>query len=111
MESVGLNPEDGPMRGTSPRSDGRVHRHMVGGIESGLQRGSRLDGEFKIGGQSGGIDGRLQDDHTVLFTFDGFDEMDPIHGLGTVTIVGDRLTIALRYHMGDEFSFECVRRS
>lgn len=75
------------------------------------QRGSRLDGEFKIGGQSGGIDGRLQDDHTVLFTFDGFDEMDPIHGLGTVTIVGDRLTIALRYHMGDEFSFECVRRS
>ena len=75
------------------------------------QRGTRLDGEYQVGVQSGGTDGRLQGDNTVLFSFDGFGGMDPVHGLGTVTIAGDRLIIALRYHMGDEYTFECVWQS
>ena len=40
------------------------------------QRGSRVEGEYHIGLQSGGIDGRLQGENRIRFSFEGMDEMD-----------------------------------
>jgi hypothetical protein len=73
------------------------------------QVGDRVDGEYHIGLQTGQIDGRLQGENQIIFSFEGSDEMDQVSGAGTATVEGDRLTFALMYHMGDNFTFECER--
>ena len=54
------------------------------------------------------IDYRVEDaegHHLVEFTFDGFDEMDPITGRGRGRIVGDEFVGKLFVHQGDESTF------
>jgi hypothetical protein len=72
------------------------------------QRGRSVQGEYQIGLLSGDIDGRLHGDQ-VLFSFAGMDEMEEVNGSGIASVAGDRLTLTLKYHMGDEFTFECEK--
>jgi hypothetical protein len=74
------------------------------------QSGNRVDGEYHVGLQRGIIEGRLQDENCMVFSFEGMDELDPVNGAGTATVDGDRLTFTLMYHMGDDFTFECERQ-
>jgi hypothetical protein len=73
------------------------------------QAGDRVDGEYHIGLQTGEIDGRLQGENQLLFSFEGSDEMEQVSGAGRATIEGNRLTFTLMYHRGDDFTFECER--
>jgi hypothetical protein len=63
-----------------------------------------------VGLQQGSIDGRLQSDELVFFSFEGMDEHHEVNGAGTLTLRGDQLTFILMYHQGDNFTFECTRR-
>ena len=74
------------------------------------QQGKQVTGEYRAVLQQGDIDGRLQDDTHVVFSFEGMDEMEEVDGAGTITLNGDRLTFTLMYHDGDDFTFECERR-
>jgi len=74
------------------------------------QSGNRVDGEFQVGLQRGDIDGRLEEEDFLLFSFEGEDEMEPVSGAGKAVLKGDRLTFTLMYHGGDEYTFECERR-
>lgn len=74
------------------------------------QEGSRITGEYHLGLQTGDVDGRLEGDDRIMFSFEGMDELDPVHGAGTVTLQGKRLIFKLMYYDGDEFTFECERR-
>ena len=38
------------------------------------------------------------------------DEMDAVNGAGTITVDNNRLTLTLRYHQGDDYTFEATRR-
>ena len=73
------------------------------------QKGDRVEGVYHIGLQSGGIDGRLQGENQMRFSFEGMDEMDEVNGSGIATVDGDRLTFVLEYHMGDAWTYECER--
>jgi hypothetical protein len=73
------------------------------------REGGRIVGEYHVGLQSGTLDGREQPDGSVLFRFDGIDEMDEVSGAGTATVEGDRLTLTLMYHQGDDYTFEGAR--
>jgi len=74
------------------------------------REGDRLAGEYHVGVQAGSIDGREQPDGSVLFSFEGMDEMDAVNGAGTITVDNNRLTLTLRYHQGDDYTFEATRR-
>jgi hypothetical protein len=74
------------------------------------QSGDRVAGEYHIGLQSGSLDGRPRPDGSVLFSFEGTDEMDEVSGAATATVEGDRLVFTLMYHQGDDFTFEGRRR-
>jgi len=71
--------------------------------------GERVEGRYQVGLQTGELDGRLEDENFVFFSFEGMDEMDEVNGAGTATLNGDRLTFDLRYHRGDAYAFECER--
>jgi len=73
------------------------------------REGDRIVGEYHVGLQSGTLDGRERPDGSVLFSFDGIDEMDEVSGAGTATVEGDRLTLTLMYHQGDDYTFEGAR--
>lgn len=73
------------------------------------QEGNRVEGKYHLGLQSGDLDGRLEDDR-IVFRFEGMDEMDPVDGTGSATLVGDQLIFVLSYGPGDEYTFECQRR-
>jgi hypothetical protein len=69
-----------------------------------------ISGEYEFGAQSGVIDGRferLPDGGTRLtFTFEGNDELDPVHGYGEATLIDeDALKGYMRYHLGDTYRF------
>jgi len=70
------------------------------------QQGNDVTGEYQVGLQSGGIDGKVQTDGTVFFSFEGNDEMDEVNGRGSISRDGERLTFTLHYHAGDTFTFE-----
>ena len=74
------------------------------------QAGKRITGNYHVGLQQGGIDGRLQSTKSVFFSFEGMDEHHEVNGAGTLTLHGDRLTFVLMYHQGDDYTFECERR-
>jgi hypothetical protein len=57
------------------------------------------------------LDGRPQRDGAVLFSFEGMDELDEVHGAGTARLQDDRLVLTLMYHQGDDYTFEGMRRS
>jgi hypothetical protein len=75
------------------------------------QSGDRIDGEYHVGLQSGEIDGRLQSEHRIIFSFAGMDEMDEVNGAGTITMNRDSLIFTLMYHKGDDYKFECEREA
>ena len=93
----------------SPDFDDDYLRMEVDPYISLQQEGKQVTGEYHIGLQQGTIDGRLRGDSSVVFTFEGNDEMDEVNGAGTITLNGDRLTFTLLYHQGDNFTFECER--
>jgi hypothetical protein len=70
------------------------------------QTGRTVDGEFQIGLMSGSIDGRWEE-NSVLFSFEGMDELDPVSGAGIIYVQDDTLIVVLMLHLGDEFTFEC----
>ena len=74
------------------------------------QDGDRLVGEYHIALQNGTLDGRPQPDGSVLFSFEGMDEMDEVHGAGVATVHDDRLMFTLMYHQGDDYTFEGRRQ-
>lgn len=74
------------------------------------QEGDRVVGDYQVGLQTGDLDGRLEGADRVVFSFEGMDELDPVTGAGTLRLKGDHLTFVLRYHQGDDFTFECERR-
>lgn len=71
----------------------------------------RVHGQYKLGLQNGDLSGELESegDDRFVFSFEGMDEMDPVHGAGTAHLNGDHLTLKLMYHDGDTFTFECER--
>jgi hypothetical protein len=71
----------------------------------------RIIGEYQIGLQTGSLDGRPQRDGSILFSFEGMDEMDEVNGAATARLHEDRLVFTLLYHQGDDYSFEATRRS
>ena len=73
------------------------------------QHGSRVSGEYHVGLQQGGIDGRVEDNDRVVFSFEGADEMDEVHGRGELRLSGVQLHFVLQYHAGDEYTFVCER--
>jgi len=69
---------------------------------------SKLGYEFGV--QSGNMNGRVERSNNghlhFIFTFEGTDEMGPVHGFGTATLVEDNtLEGELRYHMSDTYRF------
>lgn len=70
------------------------------------QSHERVEGRYQVGLQTGDLDGRLEGENFIFFSFEGIDEMN---GAGTATLNGDQLTFELRYHRGDEYTFECER--
>jgi hypothetical protein len=74
------------------------------------QKGNDVRGEYHIGVQEGGLDGRLEGPDRAIFSFEGMDELDEVDGAATATLNGDRMTFRLMYHLGDEWTYECVRR-
>jgi len=71
---------------------------------------SEIDGAYQFGAQSGEFDGRLEqlsDGRLRLsFTFEGEDELDPVHGYGEAVLVDENtLDGYMRYHQGDTYRF------
>jgi hypothetical protein len=72
----------------------------------------RLMGEYHVGLQQGGIDGRMQSDGSLILAFEGNDEMDAVNGAGTLKFDADgRLVFTLMYAHGDDFAFMCEKTS
>ncbi len=75
-----------------------------------VRKGAHLDfnGDFHIGLIQGDFVGRL-DGKRVLISFEGADEMDPVHGAGTLVLRGKQLELKLLFYDGDEYTFVCTR--
>jgi hypothetical protein len=67
----------------------------------------RVSGSYQVGLQQGDLDGRLEGEGRVGFSFEGMDEMDEVHGRGTLVIDGAGARFVLEYHQGDTFTFIC----
>jgi len=72
--------------------------------------GQQIVGTYQVGLQAGQIVGRRMAGDELLFSFEGMDELEPVHGAGTIRLEGDRLIFTLMYHDGDDYAFECERR-
>ncbi len=70
-------------------------------------------GNYQFGAQDGCIDGHFEEDEEnlrLVFSFEGSDEMDHVNGFGTVIFESpDTLLLKMHYHMGDTYSFRCLR--
>jgi hypothetical protein len=73
------------------------------------QSGDRMEGKYQVGLQSGSLDGWLENQSFMLFSFEGIDELEEMHGAGRAMLSGDHLTFELRYFLGDEYVFDCER--
>jgi hypothetical protein len=67
-----------------------------------------FEGAFHIGLIRGEFDGRL-DGKRVLFSFEASDELEPLHGAGTMSLLDGRMEFRLLIFLGDEFTFICER--
>jgi hypothetical protein len=95
---------------SSPDFDDDYLRMEVAPYVRLRQGGDRVEGEYHLGLQMGNLDGRLEGDDHIVFSFEGMDEMDAVNGAGTATLKDDGLIFKLMYHLGDDFTFECERR-
>ena len=75
------------------------------------QTADRLAGDYHIGYQDGALDGRPQVDGSVLFSFEGMDDTDAVHGAGIARVQDGRLLFTLMYHQGDDYTFVGRRQS
>jgi hypothetical protein len=75
------------------------------------QAGDRLAGDYHVGYQKGTLDGRPQLDGSLLFSFEGMDDTDQVHGAGIARVQDDRLLFTLMYHQGDDYTLEGRRQS
>jgi hypothetical protein len=73
------------------------------------QRGSRVSGSYHVGLQQGDIDGHLEGEGRVGFSFAGMDEMDAVHGRGELRAAGVQAHFVLAYRQGDTFTIICER--
>lgn len=75
-----------------------------------VRKGRQLEfsGDFHFGLVQGDFVGRL-DGRRVLFSFEAADEMDPVHGAGTLALQERRMELRLLFHNGDDTTFYCVR--
>jgi hypothetical protein len=67
-----------------------------------------FEGSFHVGLIRGEFDGRL-DGKRVLFSFEASDELEPVHGAGTISLLDGRMEFRLIFFLGDEFTFICER--
>jgi hypothetical protein len=74
-----------------------------------MQSGSRVSGSYYAGLQQGEIDGRIEGEGRVGFSFEGMDELDEVHGQGELRVEGAQACFMLAYHQGDTFTFICER--
>jgi len=95
---------------SSPDFDDDYLRMEVSPYVKLHRMGSRFEGEYHLGLQSGDLDGLPESDDRAVFRLEGMDEMDPVDGTVTATLVGGRLIFVLSYAPGDEYTFECERR-
>ena len=65
-----------------------------------------FEGSFHIGLIRGEFDGRL-DGKRVLFSFEASDELESVHGAGTMSLINERMEFRLMIFRGDEFTFIC----
>lgn len=77
---------------------------------------NEIDGSYQFGAQSGEIDGSLEQlsagSLRLSFTFEGEDELDPVHGYGEAALVDENtLQGYMRYHRGDTYRFVWKRFS
>jgi hypothetical protein len=73
------------------------------------QSGNRVTGSYHVGLQQGDIDGRIEAEGRVGFSFAGMDEMDAVHGRGELRAAGVQAHFVLAYHQGDTFTIICER--
>lgn len=71
------------------------------------QNGSRVSATYHAGLQQGDIDGHLEGEGRVRFSFEGMHAMDAVHGGGGLQIEGAQARFVLAYHQGDSFTFIC----
>ena len=81
--------------------------------EARLSLGNENLGELAFLCVSAGIDYRTVERDglpAVEFSFDGFDELDPISGRGWAVLHGDELRGRLFFHRGDDSAFVAKRK-
>jgi len=94
---------------SSPHFDDE-YLHLTGTPYVTLRQNGRfVKGEYRIGVQSGTINGGAHSDF-VDFHFQGNDEMEDAFGEGEATLEGERLIFELWHYHGDEDAFLCERR-
>ncbi|OGN90570.1 MAG: hypothetical protein A2158_08365 [Chloroflexi bacterium RBG_13_46_14] len=69
-----------------------------------------ISGDYAFGAQTGVIDGQLEmlsdGGIRLIFSFEGNDELDMVHGYGEATLVDEgTLKGYMRYHLGDTYRF------
>ena len=67
-----------------------------------------FEGAFHVGLIQGEFDGRL-DGKRVLFSFEASNELELVHGAGTISLLDGRLEFRLMIFRGDEYTFICER--
>lgn len=76
--------------------------------------GRNGSGFVQYGAVEADLDYRIEDFGTqprLEFTFQGFDEGDPISGRGWATVSGSEMTGRIFIHHGDDFPFKAVKTS
>lgn len=94
---------------SSPDFDDEYLRMEVDPYVELTQHGSRVSGIYHVGLQQGRIDGHLEGADRIGFSFEGVDEMDDVHGRGTLELDGAYAGFTLAYHQGDDYTFICER--
>lgn len=89
---------------SSPDFDNDYLRMEVEPYVKLTQRGNRVSGSYHVGLQQGEIDGRIEGEGRVGFSFEGMDEMDEVHGRGELWIEGAQARLVLAYYQGDTFT-------
>jgi len=94
---------------SSPDFDDAYLRMEVEPYVEVAQDGSHVSGTYHVGLQQGDFDGRIGRDGHVVFSFEGSDELDEVHGRGELYADGAQVRFVLQYHQGDAYSFICER--
>lgn len=71
-----------------------------------------LTGDFQFGLVQAQLDGRIESVGSIsrlAFSWEGFDENDPVHGIGWLMVSGDHAEGRIVIHLGDESGFKAER--